>query len=314
MRMNILHLKYAVEVEKTSSITKAAENLFMGQPNLSRSIKDLEETLGIKIFKRTSKGIVPTPQGEEFLSYAKSILAQIDEMESLYKPDAKNKISFSISVPRASYITYAFTKFVSGLDRSKEIEINYKETNAVRAIRNILQNNYNLGIIRYPVEYEHHFNNMLENKDMKSETIVEFTLNFLASRNSPVFQKANPGRGDLEDLIEICHGDPFIPTLSASDTKKAEFSDIGTKHIYVYERGSQLDLLREVPTTYMWVSGVPKNILESHNLAIRKIEGVENKCYRDVLISKKNYRHSAVDKLFIECLKKTTGEMISREE
>ena len=69
--MNIAHLKYAVEVEKTASITKAAENLFMGQPNLSRGIKELEETLGVKIFKRTSKGIVPTPQGEELLGYAK---------------------------------------------------------------------------------------------------------------------------------------------------------------------------------------------------------------------------------------------------
>lgn len=46
--MNIAHLKYAVEVEKTASITKAAENLFMGQPNLSRGIKELEETLGVK--------------------------------------------------------------------------------------------------------------------------------------------------------------------------------------------------------------------------------------------------------------------------
>ena len=52
--MNIAHLKYAVEVEKTASITKAAENLFMGQPNLSRGIKELEETLGVKIFKRTA--------------------------------------------------------------------------------------------------------------------------------------------------------------------------------------------------------------------------------------------------------------------
>ena len=102
--MNIAHLKYAVEVEKTASITKAAENLFMGQPNLSRGIKELEETLGVKIFKRTSKGIVPTPQGEEFLGYAKSILAQIEEMESLYKPEKNNKLKFSISVPRASYI------------------------------------------------------------------------------------------------------------------------------------------------------------------------------------------------------------------
>ena len=47
--MNILHLKYAVEVEKTRSINKAAENLYMGQPNLSRAIKELEESLGITI-------------------------------------------------------------------------------------------------------------------------------------------------------------------------------------------------------------------------------------------------------------------------
>ena len=48
--MNILHLKYAVEVAKTKSISKAAENLYMGQPNLSRAIKELEESLGITIF------------------------------------------------------------------------------------------------------------------------------------------------------------------------------------------------------------------------------------------------------------------------
>lgn len=128
--MNIAHLKYAVEVEKTASITKAAENLFMGQPNLSRGIKKLEETLGVKIFKRTSKGIVPTPQGEEFLGYAKSILAQIEEMESLYKPEKNNKLKFSISVPRASYIADAFSKFVREADMSKEIEFSFKETNA----------------------------------------------------------------------------------------------------------------------------------------------------------------------------------------
>ena len=59
--MNILHLKYAVEVAKTKSISKAAENLYMGQPNLSRAIKELEESLGIVIFERNTKGITVTP-------------------------------------------------------------------------------------------------------------------------------------------------------------------------------------------------------------------------------------------------------------
>ena len=166
--MNIAHLKYAVEVEKTASITKAAENLFMGQPNLSRGIKELEETLGVKIFKRTSKGIVPTPQGEEFLGYAKSILAQIEEMESLYKPEKNNKLKFSISVPRASYIADAFSKFVREADMSKKIEFSFKETNAMRAIRNVVQENYGLAIVRYQTIFESFFTNMLRDKGMKS--------------------------------------------------------------------------------------------------------------------------------------------------
>ena len=57
---NLLQLKYAVEVEKTGSISKAAENLYMNQPNLSKSIRELEDDLGIAIFDRTAKGVVPT--------------------------------------------------------------------------------------------------------------------------------------------------------------------------------------------------------------------------------------------------------------
>ena len=49
--MNISHLRYAVEVEKTGSITRAAENLYMGQPNLSKAIKELENSVGLTLFR-----------------------------------------------------------------------------------------------------------------------------------------------------------------------------------------------------------------------------------------------------------------------
>ena len=65
--MNLQLLEYAVEVEKTGSITQAAENLYMNQPHLSRAIKELEKEMGIQIFSRTRRGIVPTEVGEEFL-------------------------------------------------------------------------------------------------------------------------------------------------------------------------------------------------------------------------------------------------------
>ena len=89
--MNIQHLKYALEVAKQKSISKASRSLYMGQPNLSRAIKELEDELGIIIFERTSKGIKPTPDGEEFLQYAKRILLQIEEVEDIYKVGKRKK-------------------------------------------------------------------------------------------------------------------------------------------------------------------------------------------------------------------------------
>lgn len=300
--MNIAHLKYAVEVEKTASITKAAENLFMGQPNLSRGIKDLEETLGVKIFKRTSKGIVPTPQGEEFLVYAKSILAQIEEMEALYKPGKSNKLKFSISVPRASYIVNAFTKFVSETDMSKEIEFSFKETNAMRAISNIVQENYGLGIVRFQTIFESFFDNMLRDKGMKSEPVWEFEYWLLMSENDPLAEKDFVDVADLSGYIELCHGDPFVPSLPMSDIKKAEMNEDVTKRIYLYSRGSQMDLLTSVPHTYMWVSPVAPDQLSRYGLVLKRCRGNKRRIYRDILISKKEYKYTAIDKMFIETL------------
>ena len=56
--MNLTHLRYMVEVERLGSITKAASALYMGQPNLSKAIKEMEREVGIPIFKRSAKGVV----------------------------------------------------------------------------------------------------------------------------------------------------------------------------------------------------------------------------------------------------------------
>ena len=55
--MNLTHLRYMVEVERLGSITKAASALYMGQPNLSKAIKEMEREVGIPIFKRSAKGV-----------------------------------------------------------------------------------------------------------------------------------------------------------------------------------------------------------------------------------------------------------------
>ena len=72
--MNTQYLKYAVEVERTGSFTKAAQNLYMSQPRLSKAIRELEAQLGTELFNRTAKGVQPTPKGEIFLARARNIL------------------------------------------------------------------------------------------------------------------------------------------------------------------------------------------------------------------------------------------------
>ena len=92
--MNILHMKYAVEVAKAGSINKASETLLIAQPNLSRSIKELESDMGIMIFDRSAKGMFLTPEGEEFIGRAKKILEEIEDVENMYRGGAvKRKFS-----------------------------------------------------------------------------------------------------------------------------------------------------------------------------------------------------------------------------
>lgn len=299
--MNLLHLKYAVEVEKTRSISKAAKNLYMGQPNLSRAIKELEESLGITIFNRNSKGITLTAQGEEFMQYAKKIIAQVDEVEAIYRGEKNDKQKFSISVPRASYIACAFTAFAEKIDLQKEAEIFYKETNAMRVIRNILQADYKLGIVRYQTAFEQYFAAMIYEKGLASKVISEFSYVAAMSKHNPLAKKETIDFEDLKDYIEIAHADPYVPSLPLIDVKKAELSAYVNKRIFVFERGSQMDLLSHVHNTFMWVSPIPKRLLQTHDLVEKQCLS-NTKRYRDVLIYRKDYRFSDLDHAFIDCL------------
>ena len=296
--MNILHMKYAVEIAKTGSLNKAAESLYMGQPNLSRAIKELEASLGITIFDRSAKGMIPTPEGEEFLLRAKKILAQIDEVESIYKVGVPIKQKFSISVPRASYISEAFTQFSKNMDKNNPAELFYKETNAMRVIKNVVSSDYKLGIIRYAVNYDKYFKEMLEEKALAYELIAEFGCVLIMSKNHPLALKDDIRCDDLKPFTEIAHADPFVPYLPFSEVKKDELPGNTDSKIFVFERASQFELLSENNDTFMWVSPVPDKLLESYGLIQKQC--VDNKrSYKDVLIYRRDYRLSELDNIFI---------------
>ena len=297
--MNLLHLKYAVEIAETNSMTKAAERLYTAQPNLSRAVKELESTLGIPIFRRTSKGIFPTPQGEEFLSYARIILSQVDEIERMYQQAGREPRRFSVCGPHACYIACAFTSFVQHLESPASQEIFYNETSPSRVINNVADADYRLGILRYPTAHDASFKELLKERGLSCELLYEFNYVLLTSSKSPLAAKSAGQLSDLAPLTEIAHADPFAPTLPLSMGQKKNPDDRVNKHIYVFERGSQMDLLSLNPNTFLWASPVPQRMLDQFDL-IQRVCPENDRTYRDMLIYKKGYALTFLDKAFID--------------
>ena len=109
--MNISHIHYAVEVAHYGSFNKAAANLFVSQPSLSRAIKELERELGFNLFLRTPNGVVPTHQGKEFLHRAKHLDNQYIALWDQYVVNSHAPtVQLSLAAFRCVIVEFALIK------------------------------------------------------------------------------------------------------------------------------------------------------------------------------------------------------------
>lgn len=301
--MNLTHLRYALEVERTRSITKAAQNLYMGQPNLSKAIKELEGEIGIPIFSRTSKGVGVTKKGAEFLHYARGIVEQVQELESIYKPNNQKSVKCNFSVPRASYISVAFTDFLTELEKKDELSIYFKETSSLEAINDVAEREADLAIIRFQDAYEEYFRYILKEKDLVSEPVWQFTPLVLFDRDHSLAQMKEITFSQLADCTEIIHGDDTIPSLSMDSVKESQPFTVSDKRIYVYERGSQFDILTRVKGAYMWVSPVPETTLTQYGLVQRSCLPTPAR-NQDIAVYQRGHGLSTYERRFLEMVRR----------
>ena len=306
---NLLQLKYAVEVEKTGSISKAAENLYMNQPNLSKSIRELEDDLGIAIFDRTAKGVVPTEKGREFLGYARNILSQIAEMEALYKPTDDKKTRFDLCAPRASYVSQALTEVILSLGADADFSIDYREAGAMRTIKQVANGVNQLGVIRYQTIYESNYLSALAERSLVNELVWEFSCVAILSKHSALAEHAQLTNRDLTNCTEVLYGDTSIPALPVNQARELAQAIEAKNTITVYERASQLELISRIDTAYAISSPVPQDVLDRFGLVQRKIDFPGN-VYRDVLIYRTGYHLSRLDRLLFEKLRESAQRAI----
>lgn len=196
--MTLQQLKYTITIADSKSMNEAAKKLFISQPSLSSSIHDLEEEIGTELFIRNNRGVVPTPDGLEFIGYARQVVEQYRLIEDRYVDKKEIKKKFSVSTQHYTFAVKAFVELVKkiGMD---EYECAVHETKTYDVIQDVKTFQSEIGIL-----YLNDFNSQMLQKIFR-ENDLEFTELF-SCKTYVYLWKGNPLASKklitMEDLEE----------------------------------------------------------------------------------------------------------------
>lgn len=156
--MTLAQLKYVITVAEATSMNEAAKQLFISQPSLSSAIKDLEEEIGIEVFIRSNKGVFVTPEGEEFVGYARQVVEQYKLIETKYIDKENIKKKFGVSTQHYTFAVKAFVEMVKQFGM-EEYEFAIRETKTYEVIEDVKNFKSEIGIL-----YINNFNQKILNK------------------------------------------------------------------------------------------------------------------------------------------------------
>lgn len=202
--MTIKQLQYVVTVAETGNITEAAGKLFIAQPSVTSAIHELEKEYGITIFSRSKKGIELTPEGDEFLGYARQILEQADLLEERYTGKAKGKQRFCVSSQHYSFAVEAFVQLLKEHGGDK-YEFHMRETQTYDIIDDVAHLRSEIGIL-----YLNKFNETIIRKVLRDNGL-SFTTLFTAKphvfigKNNPLASKKKLTLKDLKPYPRLSY-------------------------------------------------------------------------------------------------------------
>lgn len=196
--MTLQQLKYILTIVSSGSISEAAKKLFISQPSLSSAVKELEQEVGIEIFVRTSKGIVLSGDGVEFLSYARQVVEQAELLEQKYMNKQPAKKLVSISTQHYAFAVQAFVSLLKDLN-ANEYECTLRETRTHEIIEDVRNMRSEIGVL-----YLNDFNRKVIEKILK-ENDLQFHPLFVAEPHvfiSSAHPLAKKKLIEIEDLDE----------------------------------------------------------------------------------------------------------------
>ncbi|MCD8390840.1 MAG: LysR family transcriptional regulator [Firmicutes bacterium] len=200
--MTLQQLKYAIAVAEKSSISEAAKSLFISQPTLSSAIKELESEINITIFVRTSKGINTSPEGEEFLGYARQVVEQANLLESKYTKGKVSKSRFNVSTQHYSFAVNAFVDILKsrGFD---EYEFTLRETRTYEIINDVKTLKSQIGILYLSEFNESVIKKLLEENRLAFYELFTAKPHIFVSRANELAKRKSVRTEELEDYPRL---------------------------------------------------------------------------------------------------------------
>ena len=187
--MTFLQLTFAVEVARSTSINKAAEQLYTSQSNVSNSIKALEDELGIRIFDRTKKGVSVTETGREFLSYAQEILDKMDFVEDLYKKSRLHQEYFSVSSMRSYFLSSPITNLWPHIEHGYDgnrIYIRLKKQSFNDVLDDVQHGHSDLGVVFLTRIHRQRVERLCSVKNLEYHELGESHISLVMQADHPV--------------------------------------------------------------------------------------------------------------------------------
>lgn len=196
--MTLNQLTYVIEVANASSMNEAARNLYISQPSLSAAIKDLETEIGIDLFIRSNRGIRVTPEGKEFLGYARQVVEQYQLVEDRYINKAESKKKFSVSMQHYTFAVNAFIEVVKqfGID---DYDFSVYETRTNDVIQNVKTFKSEIGILYLNDFNEKILRKIFAENDLSFHKLFDCHIYAYVYKNHPLAIK---DRVTLEELSE----------------------------------------------------------------------------------------------------------------
>lgn len=222
--MKLEQIVYALEIARCGSISKAAKNLLLTQPNLSSSIKNLEDDIGFKIFQRLPRGVSVTTKGTQFLEYAESICKDVENINSIgSNSNSLTPINFSLSTQSFSYIMDNFLALHSNYN-SNITNFKIKHSHYFEVLDDVVRKQADIGIISISNEHIDLWNKLFKSKNIEFNPITSGKLHGYILDSHPLFNKE---KLVIEDLFEYplvtCNHDDYN-ALYSNDFYKNKLS------------------------------------------------------------------------------------------